>query len=100
MKLGTAATAAAFREVLDSDADAIIIATPPEEHADQAIAEVANLPEADQEQIGRRLLVHVEKLRQLRAEIDKGIRSLDAGEGKPLDLEDFLRQVNERHGRA
>src|SRR5437588_8893442 len=47
---------------------------------EQAIAEVANLPEADQEQIGRRLLVHVEKLRQLRAEIDKGIRSLDAGE--------------------
>ena len=67
---------------------------------EQAIAEVANLPEADQEQIGRRLLVHVEKLRQLRAEIDKGIRSLDAGEGKPLDLEDLLRQVNERHGRA
>ena len=67
---------------------------------EQATAEVANLPEADQEQIGRRLLVHVEKLRQLRAEIDKGIRSLDAGEGKPLELEDFLRQVNERHGRA
>ena len=40
MKLGTAATAAAFREVLDSDADAIIIATPPEEHADQAIAAI------------------------------------------------------------
>jgi hypothetical protein len=39
---------------------------------EKAIEEVTNLPEADQEQIGRRLLSHVEKLRQLRAEIDKG----------------------------
>jgi hypothetical protein len=38
-----------------------------------AIDEVARLPDADQEQIGRQLLAHVEKLRQLRAEIDKGI---------------------------
>jgi len=65
-----------------------------------AIAEVANLPDADQEQIGRRLLSHVEKLRQLRAEIDKGIRSLDAGEGTALDVEEFLRHENERNGRA
>ena len=65
-----------------------------------AMAEVSNLPESDQEQIGRRLLSHVEKLRHLRAEIDKGIRSLDAGEGKPLDIEDFLRSKNERHGRS
>jgi hypothetical protein len=47
-----------------------------------------------------RLLSHVEKLRHLRAEIDKGIRSLDAGEGKPLDIQDFLRRKNERHGRS
>ena len=64
-----------------------------------AMAEVSNLPEADQEQIGRRLLSHNEKLRQLRAELDKGIRSLDAGEGRPLDIEGFLRSKNERHGR-
>jgi len=63
-----------------------------------AIAEIANLPDADQEQIGRRLLSHIEKLRQLRAEVDQGIRSLDAGEGKPLDIEDFLRQKNRQHG--
>jgi hypothetical protein len=58
---------------------------------EKAIAEVSNLPDADQEQIGQQLLSHVEKLRRLRAEIDKGIRSLDAGEGNPLDVEDFLR---------
>jgi hypothetical protein len=67
---------------------------------EKAFAEVSNLPEADQEQIGQRLLSHVEKLRQLRVEIDKGIRSLDAGEGRPLDIEDFLRRENERHGRS
>jgi hypothetical protein len=47
-----------------------------------AIAELANLPAADQEQIARRLLAHVENLRQLRADIDKNIRFLDAGEGE------------------
>jgi Arc/MetJ-type ribon-helix-helix transcriptional regulator len=65
-----------------------------------AIAEMANLSDADQEQIGRRLLSHVEKLRQLRAEIDKGIRSLDKGEGSPVDVEEFLREKNARHGGA
>jgi len=62
-----------------------------------AIAEVANLPDADQEQIGRRLLSHVEKLR---AEVDKGIRSLDQGEGRPLEVEELLREKNERYGGA
>jgi hypothetical protein len=66
---------------------------------EQAIAEVSNLPETDQEEIGRKLLSHIEKLRQLRAEIDKGIRSLDAGEGSPLDIEDFIRQANERRAK-
>jgi hypothetical protein len=58
-----------------------------------AIAEVSNLPDADQEQIGRQLLSHIEKLRRLRADIDAGLRSLDAGEGKELDIEEFLRQI-------
>lgn len=65
-----------------------------------AFAELSNLSDDDQEQIGLRLLSHVEKLSRLRVEIDKGIRSLDAGEGRPLDVEDFLRQKNERHGRG
>ena len=63
---------------------------------EQAMQELSSLPAANQEQIGRRLLSHVEKLRQLRAEIDKGVRSLDAGEGKPLDVEDFLRRDTTR----
>jgi hypothetical protein len=59
---------------------------------EQAIAEVSALPDADQEQIGRQILSHVEKLRSLRDEIDKGVRSLDAGKGRTLDIEDFIRR--------
>ncbi len=66
----------------------------------QAITEVSNLPDSDQEQIGRNLLSYVEKLRQIRVEIDKGIRSLDAGEGKPLDIEEFLKQQNAQYVRS
>jgi len=68
-----------------------------EKTLERAIVEVATLPDADQEQIGRQLLSHIEKLRQLRADIDMGIRSLDAGEGKPLDIDEFLDQQHARN---
>jgi hypothetical protein len=67
---------------------------------EQAIAQISRLPDADQENIGRKLLSHVEKLNALRDEIDKGISSLDAGEGSALNIEDFLREKNSRHGGA
>jgi hypothetical protein len=60
----------------------------------QAIAELERLPAEDQEQIGRTLLSHVEKLRALRVEIDKGVRSLDAGRGRESSIEEFIRQKN------
>jgi hypothetical protein len=62
-----------------------------------AIAELTNLPDTDQEQIARRLLSHVEKLRLLRADIDAGIRSLDVGGGEALSVEDFLRHKNKQN---
>ncbi len=65
---------------------------------ERAIAQLSRLPDADQEQIGRKLLSHVEKLNALRVEIDEGIRSLDAGKGSALDIEDFLRRKNSEHG--
>ena len=66
----------------------------------KAIAEIASLPDADQEEIGRRLLSHVEKLRALRADIDAGIISLDAGKGRPLDIEQFIGKMNRSDGRS
>ncbi|MEX2034146.1 MAG: hypothetical protein WEA28_03020 [Xanthobacteraceae bacterium] len=67
---------------------------------EKAIAEVASLPKSDQDQIGRELLAHVRKLQRLRADIEKGIRSLDAGEGRELDIEDFLKRARRRHARG
>ncbi|MGV1015554.1 MAG: hypothetical protein ACOYB4_11345 [Methyloceanibacter sp.] len=66
----------------------------------KAIAEIASLPEADQEEIARKLLSHVEKLRLLRADIDAGLRSLDQGKGKSLDIEQFIDKMNRSHGRS
>jgi hypothetical protein len=63
---------------------------------EKAIAQVANLPQSDQDQIGRELLSHVRKLRRLRADLEKGIRSLDAGKGRELDIDDFLRRARKR----
>ena len=67
---------------------------------EQAMEKVAALPESDQERIGRDVLSHVEKLRRLRIEIDKGNRSLERGEGTELDIEDFIRRAHARHGRT
>lgn len=65
---------------------------------EEALAQAAKLPDAEQDQIGRQLISHIEKLRLLRQEIDKGIRSLDAGEGSPLDVEEFIKQHHTRRG--
>jgi hypothetical protein len=63
----------------------------------EALAEVEKLPSADQEMIGRQVLQHVEKLRMLRDDIDSGIRSLDAGKGRELDVDDVISVARERH---
>ena len=65
----------------------------------EAIAKVAALPEADQDRIARELIDYLDKLKALRAEVQIGIRQLDAGEGKELDIEDVIRQAREEYGR-
>jgi hypothetical protein len=67
---------------------------------EEAMAEVALLPESDQERIGRDVISYVEKLRHLRVELDKGISSLERGEGTELDIGEFIRRAHQRHGRA
>jgi hypothetical protein len=62
-----------------------------------AISKVAALPEAAQEQLGRELLERIETLKNLRAEIEIGVRELDAGLGEALDVEELLRQIHEEH---
>jgi hypothetical protein len=62
-----------------------------------AIAEVETLPDAAQERIGRELLAHIEKLRTLRADVAKGIKSLDEGSGRELDIEDVIKRARKRY---
>ena len=64
-----------------------------------AMTKAAGLPEAAQEQLGRELLERIEALTQLRAEVDIGIREIDAGLGEELDLEKLIDQLHDEHAR-
>ncbi len=59
-----------------------------------AISKIAALPEPAQEQLGRELLERIETLKNLRSEIDVGIRELEAGLGEALDIDALLRQLH------
>ena len=63
------------------------------------MAEITRLPEATQEKIGEDLLLHLDKLRRLRAKIEKGIESLDRGDGRHVDIEDVIKRARAHHGR-
>jgi hypothetical protein len=62
----------------------------PSETFTRAIVKAQQLPDADQERIGRELSEHVDDLCTLRADIEQGLRSLDAGLGKELEIEDVI----------
>ena len=64
-----------------------------------AITKAANLPEAAQEQLGRELLERIDTLEELRAEIEVGVRELDAGMGEELDVDDVIRLARKEHAR-
>jgi hypothetical protein len=65
-----------------------------------AVSKASKLSPEAQEQLGRELLERIDSLEALRAEIDLGVKELDAGLGKPLDVEDLLRQARTEHGRS
>ena len=60
----------------------------------EALDQVAALPEADQEQIGRQLLGHALKIRTLRADLQAGVGSLDHGQGRELDIDSVIRRAH------
>jgi hypothetical protein len=66
----------------------------------EAIAKVEALPEAEQDRIARELIDYLDKLNALRAEVEIGIKQLDAGEGRELDIDDVIRKAREEHGRG
>jgi hypothetical protein len=67
---------------------------------ERAIAEIATLPEAAQEEIGRGLLAHVENVRKLRSQLEEAARELDAGEGRELNIENFLTRLHQGYAKA
>ena len=62
-----------------------------------ALAKAAALPEAAQEQLGLEMLERIRDLEELRAEIEIGVQQLDAGLGRELDLDEFLREIHAEH---
>lgn len=65
---------------------------------DLAINKAHALPKDAQEQIGRDVLLRIEKLERLRADLEIGIDQLDAGEGKEFDMNDFVARARAKHG--
>ncbi|HEX4114229.1 MAG TPA: hypothetical protein VH020_16970 [Stellaceae bacterium] len=64
-----------------------------------AFAKASQLPEATQEEIGRELLEHIDALASLRAELEIGIRQLDTGQGKELDIEEVIARARAEHAK-
>ena len=62
-----------------------------------AMTKAAALPEAAQEQLGRELLERIERLSELRAAIEVGVRELDAGLGEEVDIEELIGELNDEH---
>jgi hypothetical protein len=65
----------------------------------EAIAKIVSLPEATQETIAEGLLVHLDEFEHLRAELQKGIDSIERGECEPLDTEEILRRARATYDR-
>ena len=64
---------------------------------EQAVETVRSLPEADQDRIANKLVNYIDTLVALRAEVEVGIRELDAGEGRELQFDELLRELHEKH---
>jgi hypothetical protein len=63
-----------------------------------ALTKAAELPEAAQEQLGREILERLDTLAELRAELEIGVGELDAGMGRPLDIEEVIAHARKEHG--
>jgi hypothetical protein len=62
-----------------------------------AMSKATSLSEAAQELLGRELLERIDELAELRAEIEVGLRELDAGLGEDLDVERLIQEARDEH---
>ena len=65
-----------------------------------AMSKAAELPDAAQEFLGLELLDRIEALAQLRAELEIGIKQLDSGQGKEVDIEEVIRKARASYAGA
>lgn len=65
----------------------------------EAVKKIAELSEDTQNEIGYQLMDHYAAIQELREELAVGIRQLDAGLGKELDIEDVISRAQKRHGK-
>ena len=64
-----------------------------------ATKEVAKLPKETQEEFGRDLIDRVAAWHTLREKIAEGVRELDAGLGRPLDIKKFMKEFRRRYAK-
>ena len=69
----------------------------PSKTFDAAIAKAQQLPAADQERLGRELNDYIDHLRALRSDVEAGVRSVEAGRAKALDIEAVLVRARSMH---
>lgn len=72
----------------------------PSRTLDEAIEKARQLPAEDQERIGRELNDYIDHLRALRSDIRAGLRSLDAGHGRAIEIEDLIARARATHAGA
>lgn len=63
----------------------------------EAIERVSALPKATQESIAEELIAHVESVEHLRAELQKGIDSLDHDLGREIEIEQLIRAARAQY---
>ena len=64
---------------------------------EEAIERVSALPKATQESIAEELIAHVESVEHLRAELQKGIDSLDHDLGREIEIEQLIRAARAQY---
>lgn len=65
-----------------------------------AVSKAAELSETAQEQLGREMLERIDALAELRSAVEAGVRQLDAGQGKELDIEEVIRQARREQAKG
>ena len=72
----------------------------PSKSPDKAIAKTHQLPEQHEKRLGSESNDDIDHLRALRSDISAGIRSLGAGLGRRLDIEDTIARAHATHSDA